>query len=150
MSEFNITNEQYEIEKDLREIGKRIQKSSTFVEYENARRQNESDEELQKQMSDLRIIEINYQAEGAKDKPDDKKMHEFNESFNKTYEAVMKNANMQRFLAATEKYELMINRLMDLLRLCGNGEDPDTCEPRDNKTGCDGGCSGGCSCGGCH
>lgn len=150
MSEFNITNEQYELEKSLRELGKKIQKSKTFAEYQEAKKQNENDEELQKQMSDLRIIEINYQAEGAKDDPDEKKMREFNESFNKLYEAVMKNTNMQRFLAATEKYEVMINRLMDLLRLCGNGENPDTCEPRDNAMGCEGGCSGGCSCGGCH
>lgn len=149
MSELNLTNEQYELEKSLRALGKKIQKSADFVEYMNARRRNEEDEELQKQMSDLRIIEINYQAEGAKDEPDDKKMREFNESFNKTYEMVMKNQNMQSFLAATEKYERMMNRLMDLLRLCGNGEDPDTCEPRDGSSGCDGGCSGSCSCGGC-
>ena len=39
----------------------------------------------------------------------------------------------------------MMNYIVEILTLCVNGEDPDTCEPEEHS------CSGSCStCGGCH
>lgn len=47
------------------------------------------------------------------------------------------------FNAAQQALEGLINNVNQIISLCANGEDPDTCQP---STGCTGSCS---TCGGC-
>ena len=58
-----------------------------------------------------------------------------------------KNPNMQNYEMARGAIDDMMNRCMQILTLCVNGADPETCEPEAHAD-CTGSCS---SCGGgCH
>ena len=61
-----------------------------------------------------------------------------------TYNTIMSNQNMIIFNSVKNALEQLISDVNQIITMCANGEDPDTCEISH-------GCSGSCStCGGCH
>ena len=134
-----------ELEKLARELGAAIQKDQVYLDYEAARKANDEDEELNALMGKIRLVQLSYQQEAAKETPDEQKMQAFNEEFNGVYNQIMANPNMQAFEKARNAVDEMMNFLTGILAMCVNGEDLATCDPTAHN--CGGECS---SCSGCH
>ena len=130
-----------------RELGAAIQQDERYLNFAKARQENENDAELNELMSQIQMVQMNYQMEASKETPDSAKMQEFEAEFNAKYEAFMANENMQKYDEARAEVDSMMNYIMQILGLCVNGADPATCEPEQHDHSCDGSCS---SCSGCH
>lgn len=131
-----------------RQLGAAIQKDERYLAFAAAKEANEKDEALNALMGEIQMIQMNYQMEASKETPDSAKMQEFEAEFNAKYEAFMANENMQKYDEARAEVDSMMNYIMQILGLCVNGADPETCEPeQQHDHSCDGSCS---SCSGCH
>ena len=98
-----------ELEKLARELGAAIQKDKVYLEYEAARKANDADEELNALMGKIRLIQLSYQQEAAKDTPDEAKMQQYNQEFQGVYTQIMANKNMQAFEEARQAVDDMMN-----------------------------------------
>ena len=136
-----------ELEKLTRQLGAAIQQDKVYLDYENARKANEADDELNELMSKIRLIQMSYQHEASAEVPDESKLEGYNQEFQGIYSQIMQNKNMQAFDEARQAVDELMNRITGILALCVNGEDPQTCEPETHDHECGGECS---SCGGCH
>ena len=135
-----------ELEKMARQLGAAIQQDEAYLNFEKARLANEADEELNDLMGKIRLIQMSYQVEAAKDEPDEDKMNGFNQEFQGVYSQIMANKNMQEYEKARQAVDDMMNYITGILGLCVNGEDPETCDPRAHHD-CGGEFS---SCSGCN
>lgn len=135
-----------ELEKMARQLGAAIQQDEAYLNFEKARLANEADEELNDLMGKIRLIQMSYQVEAAKEEPDEDKMNGFNQEFQGVYSQIMANKNMQEYEKARQAVDDMMNYITGILGLCVNGEDPETCDPRAHLHDCGGECS---SCSGC-
>ncbi len=132
-----------------RELGKAIQQDERYLAFDKVRTANEADEGLNELMAKIQLVQMNYQQEASQETPDAEKMAAFEAEFNDAYTAFMTNENMVAYEAARKDIDDMMNYIMQILGLCVNGEDADTCEPAPEAHGCsDADCA---SCGGgCH
>ncbi len=131
-----------------RELGAAIQKDERYLAFAKARQENEADAELNDLMGQIQMVQMNYQMEASKEEPDSAKMQELEEQFNDVYTKFMDNDKMKVYEAARAEIDEMMNYVMQILGLCVNGADPETCEPEQpHEHNCDGSCS---SCSGCH
>ena len=119
-----------ELEKMARQLGAAIQQDEAYLNFEKARLANEADEELNDLMGKIRLIQMSYQVEAAKDEPDENKMNGFNQEFQGVYSQIMANKNMQEYEKARQAVDDMMNYITGILGLCVNGEDPETCDPK--------------------
>lgn len=136
-----------DIIKLTRELGAAIQQDERYLAFTKAREENEKDTELNELMSQIQMVQMNYQLEASKEEPDSAKMQAFEEEFNTLYTKFMANDKMQAYDAARTEVDEMMNYIMQILSLCVNGADPATCEPEKHDHECGGSCS---SCSGCH
>lgn len=137
-----------DIIKLTRELGAAIQQDERYIRFTNARQANEQDAELNELMAQLQMVQMNYQMEASKETPDSAKMQEYEEKFNETYSKFMENEHMKAYDEARAEVDAMMNYIMQILGLCVNGADPETCEPQEeHHHDCGGECS---SCSGCH
>ena len=131
--------------KMTRELGKAIQQDEKYLKFTEAKKANEADDKLNELIGKLNLIQLSYQQEAEKETPDEAKMKQFDEEFRSVYGDVMINENMKKYEEARQEVDNMMNYVMQILSLCVNGEDPDTCEIPEHS------CTGSCStCGGCH
>lgn len=134
------------LETALRELGKEIQKDPRFEALKNAASVNDADEALQAQMQELQLVTLKYQQETGKGEEADKeRIEELQQDYQKQYEAIMQNENMQNYSAAAAQMEEMAQYISGMIGLFFDGQDPETCEiPAAD-------CTHNCStCGGCH
>ena len=136
-----------ELEKLARELGKAIQKDERYLKLSKCIEANEKDEALNEQMAKIQLLQMTYQKE-AQGNPDPEKMQELEKEFNALYNEVMQNDNMKNYEAARAEIDEMMNYLVEILALCVNGEDPDTCEPQKHECDHDHDCD--CGCHDCH
>jgi cell fate (sporulation/competence/biofilm development) regulator YlbF (YheA/YmcA/DUF963 family) len=122
-----------------RELGKAIQKNEKYLNYVEARKANDADEELTSLMSKINIIQASYQQEASREDASEDKMRAYDEEFRQVYSQIMMNKTMQNFEAVRKELDDMMNYLTGILALCVNGQDPETCEPA--PVGCTGSCS---------
>jgi len=134
------------LETALRELGKEIQKDPRFEALQAAAKVNDADESLQQQMQELQLISLKYQQEAGKaDEADQGRIAELQEQYQKLYEEIMQNENMQNYSAAASAMEEMAQYISKMIGLFFDGQDPATCEPEPE------GCTHNCgTCGGCH
>lgn len=128
-----------------RELGKAIQADERFVALMAAKDKNDADEKLNELIGKLNLVQMSYQHE-AEGEADEAKMKEYDSQFRELYGEIMTNENMKNYEFARGEVDDMMNYIMELLSLCVNGEDPDTCEPKSKDAGCTGSCG---TCGGC-
>ena len=129
-----------------RELGAVIQQDERYQAFIAAKNANDADTELNGLIGKLNLIQMSYQNESAKDTPNEEKLQGYDKEFQDVYALVMRNPHMQAYEAAKHEIDHMMNDVMQLLTMCVNGEDPETCELVH-----DDGCTGSCStCGGCH
>lgn len=128
-----------------RELGKAIQRDSRFIAYNEAKLRNDGDAELQDLIGEFNLLRQNIQMEMARpeDEKDDEKIAGLNTKMRTAYEGIMGNANMAKFTEVKSEVDKMLNEINQIISLCCEGEDPDTCQPNEN-------CGGSCeSCAGC-
>ena len=126
-----------------RELGKALQNDDRYIAYDLAKRANDNDEELQKQIASFEEMRSQLNTEIIKEDKDSDRIKELDQGIKDVYQKIMGNRNMMVFSAAQKALEALVNNMNQIITLCANGEDPETCEP---STGCTGSCS---TCGGC-
>ena len=136
-----------ELNKLARELGKAIQKDERYLKLEKCIEANEKDEALNELMAKIQLTQMTYQKE-AQGEPEPKKMQELENEFNALYTEVMQNENMKNYEKARAEIDEMMNYIVEILTLCVNGEDPDTCEPQKHECSHDHDCD--CGCHDCH
>ena len=126
-----------------RELGKALQQDERFIAYQLATQANDQDQELQNLISEFEGMrkELNYEI--TKDDKDTDRIKELDEGIKAHYQQIMQNPRMIVFTAAQKSLESLVTNINQIITMCANGEDPDTCEP---SSGCTGSCS---TCGGC-
>lgn len=130
-----------------RELGKVIQEDSRYLAFMEAKKKNDEDIELNGMIGKLNLLQMSYQNESAKETPNQEKLDQWDADFRDLYGSIMLNENMRRFEEKKQELDDLMNYLIQILSLCVNGEDPDTCEPQPEDEGA---CTGSCStCGGC-
>lgn len=127
-----------------RELGKAIQSDERYIKLAEAKKLNDGDSKLNALIGKLNLIQMSYRHE-AENGGDKNKMDEYDKQFQEVYGEVMLNENMKNYENARQDVDDMMNYIMQILSLCVNGEDPETCEPKSQEE-----CTGSCStCGGC-
>ena len=126
-----------------RELGKALQNDDRFTAYMLAKQVNDNDTELQDLINGFENMRLQLNEELAKDDKNTDRIKELDEGIKSNYKKIMSNKNMIVFTAAQGALEALVNNMNQIITLCANGEDPDTCQP---STGCSGSCA---TCGGC-
>lgn len=126
-----------------RELGKAIQQDDRYIAYNLAKQVNDNDSELQADIERFSQLREDLNKAMCEENKDGDKLQEIDEELKAVYQKIMSNKNMLVFNAAQQALESLINNVNQIISLCANGEDPDTCQP---STGCTGSCS---TCGGC-
>ncbi len=126
-----------------RELGKAIQQDDRYIAYSLAKQVNDEDKELQADIAKFEGLRKDMSNAMSSENPDFDKINSIDKETKALYQKIMSNPNMMAFSSAQTALEELITNINQIISLCANGEDPDTCEiPK--------GCSGNCSaCGGC-
>jgi len=127
-----------------RELGKAMQQDDRFIAYNLAKQVNDNDKELNEDVEKFTKLreELNEVMKDVKTS-DTNHLKELDENIKATYKKIMSNKNMIVFQAAQKNLEELVNNIQQIITMCANGEDPETCQP---SSGCSGSCS---TCGGC-
>lgn len=129
-----------------RNLGAAIQQDERYKKYIEAKKANDSDEELQKLIGEFNLARMSVDNEFQKEEAerDGEKIKEFNTAIRQIYGKIMCNDTMMAFNKAKADFEAVMQRANGIIELATEGEDPMTCEP---ESGCTGSCA---TCGGCH
>ena len=126
-----------------RELGKAIQQDDRYIAYNLAKQVNDEDKELNDDIEKFTKLRIDLTTAMSYEDKDTDLIKQLDEDIKTTYNKIMSNKNMIVFQAAQKSLESLISNINQIISMCANGEDPDTCQP---STGCSGSCS---TCGGC-
>ena len=132
-----------DIIKMTRALGAEIQKQPEYIRFMQAKEKNDNDSLLQKQIGDFNLLKMQLDAEHQKEKKDEARLLEINEKIVELYNVIVSGEAMTEYNNAYADYKALTDKISNILLMCENGEDPETCEP----SSCTGNCS---SCGGCH
>ena len=128
-----------------RELGKAIQQDDRYTAYMLAKQANDEDKELQDDISRFEELRINLGTAMSEEDPDSDKIKELDTEIKALYQKIMKNPKMIVFSGAQQALEKLVSNVQQIISMCANGEDPETCQIP--ESGCTGSCA---SCGGCH
>lgn len=136
-----------EVEAAVRELGRAIQADPRYIAYHEAKAANDGDEALQRDIQEFNLKRMSYQREmeRSETEQDTEKLQKLEAQVQEIYERVVANPHMQAFSEAKQAMDAMMQEIDQILTLCANGENPDTCHP--DLSNCTGNCA---SCGGCH
>lgn len=126
-----------------RELGAAIQATEEYKNFMAAKERNDADETLQKQISEFNLLKMQYDSEMQKEEPDKEKIQKINTDIAALYNEIIGGESMSKYNEAYTAYNELCTNVSNILMMCENGEDPETCEP----SACTGNCS---TCGGCH
>lgn len=126
-----------------RELGRTLQNDDRYIAYSLAKQVNDNDEELQTLITEFEDMRRKLNEELISENKDTDKIKELDQNIKSHYNRIMNNKNMIVFSAAQKSLESLVSNIQQIISMCANGEDPDTCEP---SSGCTGSCS---TCGGC-
>ncbi len=126
-----------------RKLGAAIQEEEAYKNFVAIREKNDKNEELRKQIGEFNLLKMQLDTELEKEEKNDEKIREANERVLELYNIIMSGEAMQEYNKAYSEYKALTDKIMNILLMCQNGEDPETCEP----TNCTGSCS---TCSGCH
>ena len=132
-----------EVIKKARELGAAIQATEEYKNFIAAKEKNDADEELQKQIAEFNLLKMQYDAEMQKQDPDKEKIQQINTDITALYGTIIGGKSMTEYNEAFTAYNELCTKISNIILMCQNGEDPETCEPSS--------CTGNCgTCGGCH
>ncbi len=126
-----------------RQLGAAIQATDEYKSFMAAKKVNDEDEVLQKQISEFNLLKMQYDSEMQRPEPDKGKIEQINVDITALYQKIIGGESMTKYNEAYTAYNELCTKVSNILLMCQNGEDPATCEPS--------ACAGNCStCGGCH
>ena len=128
-----------------RELGKAIQKDGRYLAFKLASQQNDGDAGLQGMIGELNLIRAQYNTENGKKDKSDERLKALSDKFTALYNKIMTTESMTAFTAAKAEMDGMLGEITGIIRLCAEGEDPETCMV---PQGCGGNCGGCEGCGG--
>ncbi|MEG0979579.1 MAG: YlbF family regulator [Oscillospiraceae bacterium] len=131
-----------------RQLGAAIQQNDCYLKFAKAKADSEKDATVKEMMDKINEIREAYQAEAEKSQPDELTLSKFDSDFQQVYTALMVNENMSSYEESRKELDVLMNYIMQILYLCVNGENPETCEPQPEEHDCGGecsGCNGGCN-----
>lgn len=127
-----------------RELGKALQQDDRFIAYTLAKQVNDKDKELQEDIEKFSKLREELNEVMSRKNPETEKLKELDSDIKAVYQKIMSNQNMIVFTAAQKNLESLVTNINQIISLCANGEDPDTCRPPESN------CTGSCAtCGGC-
>ena len=132
-----------DIIKMARELGAAIQSSDEYKNFMAAKEKNDADELLQNQIAEFNLLKMQYDAEMQREEPDKDKLQQINADIAKLYNEIIGGESMTAYNEAYTAYNELCTTVSNILLMCENGEDPETCE----SSACTGNCG---TCGGCH
>ena len=122
-----------------------LQTDPRYLELDAARRENDSDEELQNLIGEFNLARLDLNNESAKAETNAARVAELNQRVNDLYSQIMGNEGMVAYNEAKRDCENLVNYIDAIINTAMNGGDPMTVQAPS------GGCTGSCStCGGCH
>lgn len=122
-----------------------LQTDPRYLEQDAARRENDSDQELQNLIGEFNLARLDLNNEAGKPEPDTARTAELNKKVNDLYSQIMSSEGMVRYNTAKAECEALISHIDAIINTAMNGGDPMTVNPPA------GGCTGSCaSCAGCH
>ena len=127
-----------------RKLGAEIQNQAEYKKFMEAKVAADNDANLQEKIGDFNLLKMQLDAERQKEDADKAKMDSLNEDIVKLYNEISMQDTMKAYFAAMNDYKALTDKIMNILYMCQNGQDPETCEP---ASSCTGNCS---SCGGCN
>lgn len=133
------------ITEKTRELCKAIQADERYTVFVEAKKANDSDEELQNDIGAFNLARMSLDKELASEDKKQDKVEALNEELRKIYGKIMMNPIMVAYNEAKSQLDVLVNEVNGLITMCINGADPDTAEVP--ASGCGGSCS---SCSGCH
>lgn len=127
-----------------RKLGAEIQKQDVYKRFMEAKSVADNDAELQQKIGEFNLLKMQLDTERTKESVNQEDLDRLNQKIVELYNEISNGDVMKEFFSAMNEYKLLTDRIMNILAMCQNGEDPETCEP---SSSCNGNCS---SCGGCH
>ena len=128
-----------------RELGRQIQKEDSYIRFRAARQAADEDKELQEDIAHFEDLRMNLGTAMSAEEPDSDNIKALDTELKGVYNKIMKNPKMIVFSGAQQALEKLVSNVQQIISLCANGEDPETCQIP--ETGCTGSCA---SCAGCH
>ncbi len=129
-----------------RELAEAMQQDERFIKLQMAQSAADEDDELQGMIGEfnLKRIALNNEVSKEGEEKDGEKIRELDKELRETYARLMDNDHMKGYQSAKADLDLLVNKMMRVITLASQGEDPYTVDV-------DSACSGNCSsCGGCH
>lgn len=130
-----------------RELGALLQQDERYLKFMEVQKANEEDKELNELIARIQLVQMSFQHEASKEDKNEQKLQAYDKEFGEIYTKIMANPNMQAYEAARGAIDELMNYINGIFALCLQGEDPATCEPKQQEHNCGGECS---SCSGCH
>lgn len=127
-----------------REIGKEIQKDTSYINVKLAEKACDDDKELQELIAEFNMKRMTLNTEASNPERDEDKLEKLNEELRVCYDKVMANENMNNYNESKTELDNKLKQVIDIITMSAEGADPETVESTPS-CGCD--CS---SCGGCH
>ena len=133
-----------ELEKKVRDLGTAIQATPEYTTLKAAKEANDNDKELQDKIGAFNLIKLELDrllSEGREQNKD--AISAKNAELRETYAELMESPSMKAYNQASVSLNELSSMVIGIIRMCINGEDPDTAD----FASCGGSCD---SCSGCH
>ena len=130
-----------------RELAEAMQQDERYIKMQMAQAAADEDEALQALIGEFNLKRIAVNAEATKDESekDGEKLRRLDEELRTVYAQVMANEHMKGYQVAKEAFDTVLNKMMRILTLASQGEDPYEADAEGSS------CGGNCAaCGGCH
>lgn len=131
-----------DILKKTRELGVLIQQTEEFESLQEAKKSNDEDLDLFDNIQKLNLLKLELKSLLSNEENDKKATEKKNDEIKKVYNEIISNENMKKYQEATEKFQILINKINTIIQYSANGADPMSCP--DEEISCSGNC-GGCS-----
>lgn len=132
--------------KEARALGAAIQATDCYKNIKKAQEALDANADIQLGMSKIENLQAKYQEEASKESPDQAVLTQIDSDFQAAYKEMAKSPLIAEFETARQELDGMMNQVMEIIYLCVNGEDPETCQPKphDDCGSCGGSCCGSC------
>ena len=121
-----------------------LQTDSRYLALDQARKMNDSDEELQNMIGEFNLARMDLNNEIGKSERNDARIAELNEKVNTLYGQIMNDEGMIAYNEAKRECEAVVNYIDAIINAAMNGGDPMAVQ--EPSASCTGSCS---TCGGC-
>ena len=121
-----------------------LQTDRRYLALDQARKMNDSDEELQNMIGEFNLARMDLNNEIGKTERNDARIAELNEKVNTLYGQIMSDEGMVAYNEAKRECEALVNYIDAIINAAMNGGDPMAVQ--EPSASCTGSCS---TCGGC-